>query len=210
MKKKLTIFLLIIVGITSVGWYSLNYYTDKMFDELVENMSVPSDIENPLPNNSDDVAENDSTNYSAKPEDKPISSESSTRSDEEEKQDTLQTVQNTSKETNQPVAKQNVKNQATTNNATQSQAKNTGSPESKVVVTEQEVQQKSEQVTRTDKLTAAKIILSSLTTSDIDKIREMSKGGFTANEKEKVKSMLLSRLSKEDFQVIYSMVVKYR
>ena len=197
MKKKMIIFLLIIVGTTSAGWYGFNYYTEKLFDELVANMSIPNEITNPL-----------SKNESGLPE-KAVSLHETTQTTQINNQELKETA--TANQTaNQKGTKQVKPKQTTKNNTAQNQTQTTKSSPPKLVVTEQEVQQKSEQVSKSDKLTAAKIILSNLTKADIDRIMEMSTGGFTANEKEQVKSMLLSRLSKEDFQVIYSLVVKYR
>lgn len=191
------IFLLIIVGTTSAGWYGFNYYTEKLFDELVANMSIPNEITNPLSKNEPD------------PPEKTVSLHETTQTTQINNQELKETA--TANQTaNQKGTKQVKPKQTTKNNTAQNQTQTTKSSPLKLVVTEQEVQQKSEQVSKSDKLTAAKIILSNLTKADIDRIMEMSTGGFTANEKEQVKSMLLSRLSKEDFQVIYSLVVKYR
>lgn len=181
----------LLVAFVGVGWYAFNYYTERMIQELAANMD-----ELPMENNTKD---ND-----LKIQNENIESNSQVDISENEN------VNVNNSEQNQQDQKTPTQPPNTTTNKQNGQKEGEQKTEQKIEVTADEINEKSKAVTTKDKLTAAEIIFSNLTKEDINRIRDLSSGGFTSQEKQVVKSILLSRLSSEEYQQIYAMVKKYR
>lgn len=76
-------------------------------------------------------------------------------------------------------------------------------------ITTEKLKDIKESVTPSDKMAAAKWVLSKLSKSDISHLRELSAGGITPEEKEQMKDIVYSRFTSEEIQKIREMYIKY-
>lgn len=82
-------------------------------------------------------------------------------------------------------------------------------PEAKPVVTEAELQELQSKVSVTDRIKALNILRKRLSAADIKQIISWAQGGVTSEEKQKMKELLLSRLSAEEIQEVKVLYEKY-
>jgi hypothetical protein len=78
-----------------------------------------------------------------------------------------------------------------------------------IEVTKEKLENIKGSITPSDKMTAASLVLSKLSKSDISHLTELSAGGITPEEKEKMKGIVYSRFTSEEIQKIRDMYVKY-
>lgn len=77
------------------------------------------------------------------------------------------------------------------------------------VITKEKLEDMKKAVTPTDKVTAAKIVLTELNKSDINQLTQLSTGGITAEEKAEMKEIIYSKLSPQEIDEIKAMYYKY-
>lgn len=82
-------------------------------------------------------------------------------------------------------------------------------PKAKMAVTKEKLEEIKASVTPTDKVVAAKIVLSELSKSDISDLTKLSSGGITAEEKEEMKAIVYSKLTLEEVEQVKAMYYKY-
>lgn len=89
-------------------------------------------------------------------------------------------------------------------------AKATPKPPKKVVkIPVQKVKEIKEQISPTDKVEAAALVIKRLSKEDIDTLTQLLSGGITAEEKEKAKEIMFSRFTEEEITRIKEMYIKY-
>ncbi len=77
------------------------------------------------------------------------------------------------------------------------------------VVTVKKMQEVKEKVTPQDKISAAAMVMSKLSSDDIDELQGMLAGGLTAEEKSKAKSIAYSKFSGKEIEEIKKIYHKY-
>lgn len=76
-------------------------------------------------------------------------------------------------------------------------------------VTVEKMKEIKEEVTATDKIEAATMVMSKLSTSEIDKLKGMLSGGLTAEEKAEAKKIAFANFTSEEIAKIKEMYTKY-
>ncbi|OEF99793.1 hypothetical protein BHF71_01050 [Vulcanibacillus modesticaldus] len=221
MKRWLVGLLTMLIIITGFSWYLFNYYTDRMIEELANNMDFSleqvEEVKEKIPENPsvDETPNRESLEENIKikeDKNKQVEQQSESKQKEEinNKQDSNESA---SKDENMAVETEKIteeKNEAEKLEDATSNDKDIDNQVMGVEISQEEIKAKSELVTTQDKILAAQILLSSLTKEDIEKIKTMAKDGFSAEEKQQIKSILQSRLTEEEYAIIYGMVQKYK
>ena len=76
-------------------------------------------------------------------------------------------------------------------------------------ITVEQLEAAKENVSETDKIKAAGIIMKRLSTDEINELRKMANGGITAEEKRKAKELIYDRLTDNEIHEIEEMYKKY-
>lgn len=84
-----------------------------------------------------------------------------------------------------------------------------GTTDTGIAVTREKLEEIKESITPKDKVAAAKIVLSELSKSDINKLTKLSAGGITQDEKAEMKSIVYSKLTPEEIEEVKAMYTKY-
>lgn len=80
---------------------------------------------------------------------------------------------------------------------------------SELQISKEKLEEIKESITPSDKIVAAALVLAKLDQSDIKELTDLSVGGITSEEKEKMKTIVYSRFTEEEIEKIKGMYIKY-
>lgn len=78
-----------------------------------------------------------------------------------------------------------------------------------IQLTKEKLENAKDEITPTDKMTAAKMVLQKLSQSDIDTLTKIAAGGITAEEKAQIKAIVYSRFTQQEINEIKAMYTRY-
>lgn len=180
-----SILLVILIG----GAFGANYAIDKVLGTL-STSSVVSD-------NADDTEQTDNAN---RVED--------TSNAENSNDNNSEAVTQTESESSNSQQQSSTSSNSTHSDTTQ-QATTSDTPVKTGEVSADKVKELEEDVKLTEKAKAASILLGSLSSSEVNKLKEMASGGITVEEKREAKAILQQKLSAEQYDEILEIAKKY-
>lgn len=194
--------IILILGIVAVGaWYGINNYIDKATERLINNFYeeefISLDFEQKANNNSEKNLIVDSVDLGRNIE------ETIARSNtdlvvlaDDEVQDKIEVV--VLKDTD---VKRDVKAISTEENDAFSKID--------TLISSEDIKDKVNSVSSADKLAVTSILLSRFTMKDINMVLDFVEGGFTEEEKETAKELVLKRLDSKDYEMLVKLAMKY-
>jgi hypothetical protein len=194
--KKVLIWTLSVIVVLGVGGlFAANYAVDKLMNSMADGFDVEANDTGNVPQGQvvePAVAESDP---SAEPSatDAPESTPATEDSVNKDKTDGQQPVSDPSKPTPAPVAD-----------------KNTDSKDGYTAqVSTDKAKDIQDSVTVKDKANVAAIVAGQLSVSDIKRLQELAKGGLTIDEKREARSIILGKVSEEQYNELSQVAKKY-
>ncbi|MEK4239211.1 hypothetical protein [Paenibacillus sp. FSL H7-0714] len=194
--KKILLWTLSVIVVLGVGGlFAANYAVDKLMNSMVDGFDLESE---------DQV--NGGQDQGTAPEDRvadgkvePVASATPVPSiDDKGSKDTGETGKETTASTTSEPTK-----------APSSDSKNANSDGYTAQVSTDKAKQIQENVTIKDKADVASIVLGQLSVSDINRLKDLAKGGLTTEEKREARSIILGKVSTEQYNELSQIAKKY-
>lgn len=210
MKKVIVISVAILLVISGVAIAALYYIGDKMVNTLMDSEINAILDEKPIASSSSEPSATSASSES--PETTPSPESSGTTSIDRSNQnvaignetDTLDNTDETEKAKEE--AKSPVKNPAGQNTTPQP---NKQKPIGKSNYTIDEMKKAKEDVTATDKISSAALLIKRLSSDDLNELKNMLPGGVNEKEKKRAKEIVYLRFTAEEVKTIWNMYMKY-
>ncbi|WP_419876214.1 hypothetical protein [Candidatus Pristimantibacillus sp. PTI5] len=194
--KKILIWSLSVVVILGIGGlFAANYAVDKFISTLAADLesNLVVDDTSANPNNNSSIEDNNSSESNAE-ENKELTSNSNSGAE--------QTEQETDK-----VNQSDNKNESRVSADNKQSVKSNESYSAEVSVDKaKEVQEK---ITVSEKAKVSTVLLEELSLSDIKQIQELASGGLDLEEKKQARSIILEKLSPEQYDELIQVAKKY-
>ncbi|MEK4352862.1 hypothetical protein MKX41_18650 [Paenibacillus sp. FSL R5-0475] len=194
--KKILLWTLSIIVVLGVGGlFAANYAVDKLMNSMADGFDLES--EDQVSGGQDqgtapeETVADDKVEPVASATPAPSTNDDGSKNTEETGKDT--TASTTSEPTKAPSTDQ----------------KDTSSDGYTAQVSTDKAKEIQENVTMKDKADVAAIVLSQLSVSDINRLKDLAKGGLTIDEKREARSIILGKVSEEQYNELSQVAKKY-
>ncbi|MBY3623482.1 hypothetical protein HGO21_28650 [Acinetobacter sp. CUI P1] len=195
--KKILLWTLSIIVVLGVGGlFAANYAVDKLMNSMVDGFDLESEDQDS--GGQDQVTAPEDTVVDGKVD--PVASATPTASTTDDK--ASKGTEETGKDTTASTTSEPTK-------APSTDQKDTSSDGYTAQVSTDKAKEIQENVTMKDKADVAAIVLSQLSVSDINRLKELAKGGLTLDEKREARSIILGKVSQEQYNELSQVAKKY-
>ncbi|OMC67815.1 hypothetical protein BK121_16865 [Paenibacillus odorifer] len=199
--KKILLWTLSVIVVLGVGGlFAANYAVDKLMNSMADGFDLES--EDNVGGQDQETAPTDTVDdsnvepvESAAPSTPPVNDEGS--SNQSSKNNDKPNGETTASTTSEPTK------------APSSDQKDGSSDGYTAQVSTDKAKQIQENVTIKDKADVASIVLGQLSVSDINRLKELAKGGLTVEEKREARSIILGKVSDEQYNELSQIAKKY-
>ncbi|MEK4346202.1 hypothetical protein [Paenibacillus sp. FSL P4-0184] len=194
--KKILLWTLSIIVVLGVGGlFAANYAVDKLMNSMADGFDLES--EDQVSGGQDQGTAPEDTVADDKVE--PVASATPAPStDDKGSKDTGETGKDTTASTTSEPTK-----------APSTDQKDTSSDGYTAQVSTDKAKEIQENVTMKDKADVAAIVLGQLSVSDINRLKDLAKGGLTIDEKREARSIILGKVSEEQYNELSQVAKKY-
>jgi hypothetical protein len=194
--KKILLWTLSIIVVLGVGGlFAANYAVDKLMNSMADGFDLES--EDQVSGGQDQGTAPEETVADDKVE--PVASATpATSTDDKGSKDTGETGKDTTASTTSEPTK-----------APSTDQKDTSSDGYTAQVSTDKAKEIQENVTMKDKADVAAIVLGQLSVSDINRLKDLAKGGLTIDEKREARSIILGKVSEEQYNELSQVAKKY-
>lgn len=194
--KKILLWTLSVIVVLGVGGlFAANYAVDKLMNSMVDGFDLES--EDQVNSGQDQGTAPEDTVADDKVE--PVASATPAPStDDKGSKDTGETGKDTTASTTSKPTK-----------APSTDQKDTSSDGYTAQVSTDKAKEIQENVTMKDKADVAAIVLGQLSVSDINRLKDLAKGGLTIDEKREARSIILGKVSEEQYNELSQVAKKY-
>jgi len=194
--KKILLWTLSIIVVLGVGGvFAANYAVDKLMNSMADGFDLES--EDQVNGGQDQGTAPEDTVADGKVE--PVASATPVPSiDDKGSKDTGETGKDTTASTTSEPTK-----------APSTDSKDTSSDGYTAEVSTDKAKEIQDNVTMKDKADVAAIVLGQLSVSDINRLKDLAKGGLTIDEKREARSIILGKVSEEQYNELSQVAKKY-
>ncbi|MEK5435766.1 MULTISPECIES: hypothetical protein [Paenibacillus] len=194
--KKILLWTLSIIVVLGVGGlFAANYAVDKLMNSMVDGFDLES--EDQVSGGQDQGTAPEDTVVDGKVD--PVASATPALStDDDGSKDTEETGKDTTASTTSEPTK-----------APSTDSKDSSSDGYTAQVSTDKAKEIQENVTMKDKADVAAIVLGQLSVSDINRLKDLAKGGLTLDEKREARSIILGKVSEEQYNELSQVAKKY-